>query len=205
MPDAADQKADHTTVPNGDQPAFPVRMRGYDRAAVDEELHQLRTALDFLQADRDRAVARALALEAKNGSAAPSAESAQVSATVQWLIDTAEQDAKSIRRGAEAEAAGYLDQAERLLRQRIDLIEQAQHEADNCRAQAAAEARAVVHDALEQADALLRGLRESEAALGRLFDSGALSHPMPPPRQSDERFAVPQQQTGQQQTGAPVS
>jgi cell division septum initiation protein DivIVA len=79
-----------------------------------------------------------------------------------------------------------------LLRHRVELIEQAQHEADVCRARAAEEARAIIQDALEQANALLRGLRQSDAALRELFDSGALAHSMPPPRHSAEAIA-PQQ------------
>jgi hypothetical protein len=76
------------------------------------------------------------------------------------------------------------------LRRRIELIEQAQHEADVCRAQAAEEARLIVHDALEKADALLRALRHSDAELRDMFASGAMTHRMPPPRRSaDEATA----------------
>lgn len=156
--------------------AFPTRFRGYDRDAVDQELHELRTALDYAQAERDRAVARALALETNDPT------SSQTSATVQWLIDTAEQDAQRIRAEAQQAGAEYMERAEELLRHRVELIEQAQHEADACRAQASQEARVVIHDALEKANTLLRGLLESEAALQEMFDSGALGHRMPPPR-----------------------
>lgn len=159
---------------------FPTRFRGYDRDAVHRELHELRTALEFAHADRDRAVARALALEHGD------ANNTQMSATVQWLIDTAEQDAQRIRSEAQQVAAEYTQRAEELLRCRVELIEQAQHEAAACRGQAAEEARGVIQDALEKASTLLRGLRESEQAIRELFDSGALAHRMPPPRRAAE-------------------
>jgi hypothetical protein len=160
--------------------SFPTRFRGYDRDAVDHELSELHTALEYARADRDRAVARALALE--HGDTG----SSQVSTTVQWLIDTAEQDGQRIRAEAEQAAAEYTRRAEELLRHRVELVEQAQHEAAVCRAQAAEEARAVVQDTLEKADTLLRGLRESDSALRELFESGALAHRMPPPRHAAE-------------------
>jgi len=161
---------------------FPVRFRGYDREAVDRELRELRTALDFAQAERDRAVARALTFESGD----QTSPDYQASATVQWLIDTAEQDAQRIRGEAQQAAAEYTRRAEELLRHRIELIEQAQHEADVCRAEAAEEARTVVQDALEKASTLLHGLRESEESLRAMFDSGVLSRRMPPPRRSAE-------------------
>jgi F0F1-type ATP synthase membrane subunit b/b' len=166
---------------------FPTRFRGYDRAVVDQTLFELRSALDYAQAERDRAVAHALTVE--TGTSGDTA-----SATVQWLLDTAEQDAQRIRDEAHAEAAGYTERADELLRHRIELIEQAQHEADVCRAQAAEEARLIVHDALEKANALLRDLRESEAAMQEMFASGAMTHRMPPPRRSlDEPQPMPAQ------------
>ena len=163
--------------------AIPVRFRGYDRAIVDQQLHELRSALALACAERDRAIGRARAFEVNADPALlleGSVEPSSVSTTVQWLIDTAEQDAQSIRRSAEEEAAGFLDQAERLLHQRIEMIEQAQHEAST-------EARAIVHEALEQANALLRGLRESEGALRSMFANGGLTRRMPPPRRPEER------------------
>ena len=51
--------------------AFPIRFRGYDRDAVDWELHELRVALDYAQAERDRAVARALAVEGGDRTGVP--------------------------------------------------------------------------------------------------------------------------------------
>lgn len=155
--------------------AFPIRFRGYDRDAVDWELHELRVALDYAQAERDRAVARALAFEGNDRGGPPA------SATVRWLIDTAEEDARRIRDEATLTANECTERAEELLRHRVELIDQAQREADACRAHAAEEARGLIRDALEKADTLLSGLRESEAALRRLFESGALAH-MPPPR-----------------------
>jgi ElaB/YqjD/DUF883 family membrane-anchored ribosome-binding protein len=155
--------------------AFPIRFRGYDRDAVDWELHELRVALDYAQAERDRAVARALAVEGSDRGGPPA------SATVQWLIDTAEEDARRIRDEAKKSASEITERAKELLRQRVELIDQAQREADVCRANAAEEARGVVREALEKADLLLRGLRESDAALRELFESGALTF-MPPPR-----------------------
>ena len=155
-------------------------LRGFDRDAVDQEVHELRTALDYAQAERDRAVAQTLAPET------PHPEASQASATVQWLIETAEQDAHRIRAERGEEAAQHTERAEELLRHRVELIEQAQHEADVCRAQAAEEARALIHDALEKADALLRGLRESDAALREMFADRALVHRMPPPRRPEE-------------------
>ena len=118
-------------------PTFPTRFRGYDRDAVDRELHELHSALDYAQDERDRAVARALALEAdaSNGATAPS----PTSASVQWLIDTAEQDARRIRAEAEEAARASAAQAEEMLRRRVELVEEAHHEADVCRAQAADE------------------------------------------------------------------
>jgi F0F1-type ATP synthase membrane subunit b/b' len=171
-----------------DVTAFPLRFRGYDREAVDRELHELRAALDFAHAERDRAVARALSVE--NGDQA----NAQTSATVQWLITTAEQDAQRIRAEAHAAAAEHVERAEELLRHRIELIEQAQHEADVCRAQAAEEARTIIQEALEKAGGLLRGLQESEEGLRGMFDSGILARRMPPPRISSEQtgpIAIP--------------
>lgn len=165
-------------------PSFPSRFRGYDRDAVDNELRELRSALDYAQAERDRAVARALALE--SGAVGDQA-SASASATVQWLIDSAEQDAGRIRAAAEEAAQEITERAEELLRRRVDLVEEAQHEADECRAQAAEEARQIVHEALEKASTMLRGLQESEVSLHEMFGSGALSHRMPPPRRSAER------------------
>jgi F0F1-type ATP synthase membrane subunit b/b' len=168
---------------------FPTRFRGYDRAAVDQTMFELRSALDYAQAERDRAVAHACTVE--NGMSADPA-----SATVRWLLDTAEQDAQRIRDEAHAEAASHTQRADELLRHRVDLIEQAQHEAEVCRAQAAEEARLIVHDALEKANALLHGLRESEAALQGMFASGAMTHRMPPPRRApDAQQGVPQQET----------
>jgi hypothetical protein len=166
-------------------PSFPTRFRGYDRDAVDRELHELHSALDYAQAERDRAVARALAHEnaAPSGSPAPSS----TSASVQWLIDTAEQDARRIRAEAEEAARAAATQAEEMLRRRVELVEEAQHEADVCRAQAAEEARLIVHEALEKANALLSGLQDSESALQELFAGGSLSHRMPPPRRSIEQ------------------
>lgn len=161
-----------------DDVIFPVRFRGYDRKAVDHELRELHAALEYAHAERDRAVARALTIES-GGHANNSA-----SATVQWLIDTAEQDARQIRAEAERTAAEYTARAEELLRHRVELVEQAQHEAEVCRAQGAQEAREVIQDALEKANALLRGLRDSEQALHEMFGSGALGHRMPPPRTS---------------------
>jgi hypothetical protein len=163
-------------------PAFPVRFRGYDRDAVDWELRELRTALDFAQAERDRAVARALAVENPERTGAPT------SATVQWLIQTAEEDARRIRDEAMHAAAEYTERADELLRHRVELIEAAQREADVCRAQAAEEARDLVREALEKSETLLHGLQEGEAALRRMFESGVLIHHMPPPRSpADER------------------
>jgi cell division septum initiation protein DivIVA len=177
---------------------FPLRFRGYDRDAVDQELHELRTALDFAMAERDRAVARALALE--NGEQPGGGHASE---TVRWLIDTAEQDAQRIRTEAQQAAAEYTKRAETLLNHRVALIEQAQYEADVCRASAAEEARTIVHDALEKADNLLRGLRDSEMSLRETFDSGVLSHRMPPPRRSAEEaqptFAPAARQTVAQQ------
>ena len=164
--------------------AFPIRFRGYDRDAVDWELHELRVALDYAQAERDRAVARALAVEGGDRTGVPA------SATVQWLIETAEEDARRIRDEAAQSASECTGRAEELLRHRVELIDQAQREADTCRAQAAEEARGLVRDALEKADTLVRGLRESEAALRRLFDSGALTT-MPPPRGPIDEWAAP--------------
>ncbi|GAB3443942.1 hypothetical protein [Actinophytocola sediminis] len=160
---------------SADALAFPVRFRGYDRDAVNGELHELRVALDFAQAERDRAVARALAVEGADRAGVPT------SATVQWLIDTAEEDARRIRDEARQAASECTERAEELLRHRVELIDQAQREADRCRANAAEEARSVIRDALEKADTLLRGLRESESGLRQLFANGALTH-MPPPR-----------------------
>jgi cell division septum initiation protein DivIVA len=165
---------------SADAVPFPVRFRGYDRDAVDQELHELHTALDFAKAERDRAVARVLVLE--NGDQ----PEGQVSDTVQWLIDTAEQDAQRIRTEAQQTAAEHVERAETFLNHRVELIEQAQHEADVCRAKAAEEARTIVHDALEKANNLLRSLRESETSLREIFDSGVLSRRMPPPRRSAE-------------------
>lgn len=164
--------------------AFPIRFRGYDRDAVDWELHELRVALDYAQAERDRAVARALAVEGGDRTGVPA------SATVQWLIETAEEDARRIRDEAAQSASECTGRAEELLRHRVELIDQAQREADACRAKAAEEARGLVRDALEKADTLVRGLRESEAALRRLFDSGALAT-MPPPRGPIDEWAAP--------------
>ena len=163
-----------------DNLSFPVRFRGYDRDAVDWELRELRTALDHAQAERDRAVGRALAVENRDQAGTPT------STTVQWLIDTAEEDARRIREEARQAAAEYTERADELLRHRVELIEQAQREADVCRAEAAEEARRVVREALEKADALLSGLRESEAELRRMFESGDLTHHMPPPRSPSE-------------------
>jgi len=165
---------------SADAVPFPLRFRGYDRDTVDQELHELHTALDYARAERDRAVARALALE--NGEQA----GGEASATVRWLIDTAEQDAQRIRAEARTAAAECTERAQALLSHRVELIEQAQHEADVCRATAAEEARLIVHDALEKANALLHGLRQSEASLRELFDSGVLSRRMPPPRRSSD-------------------
>ena len=162
--------------------SFPTRFRGYDRDVVDHEVRALRDALDYAQAERDRAVARALALEAGHGPASGSA-----SMTIQWLIDSAEQDAARIRAEAEEAARHASAQAEDLLRRRVALVEQAQHEADACRAQAAEEARQIIHEAMEKADTLLSGLRQSEESLQEMFGSGALSHRMPPPRRSVEQ------------------
>lgn len=159
---------------------FPVRFRGYDRDVVDQEMHELRTALDYAQAERDRAVARVLALE--NDDRANS----EASATVRWLIDTAEQDAQRIRAEAQQAAGDCTQRAEALLNHRVELIEQAQHEADVCRAKAAEEARMIVHEALDKANTLLHSLRESESSLREIFDSGVLNRRMPPPRQSTE-------------------
>jgi hypothetical protein len=174
--------------------SFPTRFRGYDRDAVDHEVRELRDALDYAQAERDRAVSRALALEAGT---ADDPASASASATVRWLIDSAEQDAGRIRAAAEEAAREVTDRAEELLRRRVELIEDAQREADECRAQAAEEARQIVHEALEKASTLLRGLQESEVSLQEMFGSGALRHRMPPPRRSTEQSrgqhaAVPQ-------------
>ena len=163
-------------------PSFPTRFRGYDRDAVDHELRELRSALDYAQAERDRAVARALALETTRDPA-----TAHTSATVQWLIDSAEQDAQRIRAEAEEAARHVNERAEGLLRRRVTLVEEAQHEADACRAEAAEEARQIVHEALEKASTLLRGLQESEVSLQEMFGSGVLSHRMPPPRRSAEQ------------------
>jgi hypothetical protein len=164
--------------------AFPIRFRGYDRNAVDWELHELRVALDYAQAERDRAVARALAVEGSDRTGVPA------SATVQWLIETAEEDARRIREEAAQSASECTGRAEELLRHRVELIDQAQREADACRAKAAEDARDLVRDALDKAETLLGGLRESEAALRRLFDSGALAH-MPPPRGPIDDRIVP--------------
>ncbi|GAB1509699.1 DivIVA domain-containing protein [Actinophytocola sp. KF-1] len=168
-------------------PSFPTRFRGYDRDAVDHELRELHAALDYAHEERDRAVARALALETAAGDPA----TAPASTTVQWLIDTAEQDAARIRAEAEDAARRVSERADELLRHRVELVEEAQREADACRAQAAQEARQIVHEALEKASTLLRGLQESEVSLQELFGSGALHHRMPPPRRSTE------QRTGQ--------
>lgn len=165
---------------------FPTRFRGYDRAAVDNELLELRSALDYAKAERDRAVGRVLAVESRSAE-----DGSQTSATVKWLIDTAEQDAERIRAAAQDAANRQTEEAEELLRHRVDLIEQAQHEADVCRAQAAADARAVVHEALDKANAMLRGLCESETALQELFGGGGLTHRMPPPRRSEEQTTAP--------------
>jgi F0F1-type ATP synthase membrane subunit b/b' len=173
---------------------IPTRFRGYDRNIVDQTVFELRSALDYVQAERDRAVAHALAVE--NGASGDSA-----SATVQWLLDTAHQDAQRIRDEAHAEAAGQTERADELLRHRIELIEQAQYEADVCRAQASEEARLIVHDALEKATALLRGLRESEAVLQEMFAGGVMAHRMPPPRRSVEEPQHRQAVVGEE--GAP--
>lgn len=170
--------------------AFPTRLRGYDRDVVDREVRELLTALEHARDDRDRAVARALALE--------HGDPAQASASVRWLIESAEKDALRIHAEAQHAAEEHTRRAEELLRHRVELIEQAQHEADTCRARAAEEARAIVHDALVRADQLLRGLRESEAALRDLFDDGGLAHRMPPPRRSVETV-VPQPAAGVQE------
>jgi hypothetical protein len=128
--------------------------------------------------------ARSLALE--TGAPGDRTTSA-TSSTVQWLIDSAEQDAQRIRAEAEEETRAVAMRAEELLRHRVDLVDEAQHEADTCRAQAAEEARLIVHDALEKASTLLRGLQESEVSLQEMFASGSLSHRMPPPRRSVEQ------------------
>jgi len=168
--------------------AIPVRFRGYDRNVVDEELHELRIAVDRLQDERDRAMARAHALEAQlNPSPVSDPATSPTSSTVRWLIDTAERDAEQIKKNAEDQVARATRQAEQLLRQRIELIDQAQHEADVCRAKAAEEARSIVEEALEQAQSLIGGLRESEAAIRELFAGGRLTQRMPPPRQSSEQ------------------
>ncbi len=173
-----------------DVPTFPTRFLGYDRAAVDHELCELLTALAHARDDRDRAVARALSLE--------HGDPAQASASVRWLIETAEQDALRIHAEAKQAAAEHVERAEALLRHRVELIEQAQHEADGCRARAAEEARTIVQDALDQANGMLCGLRESAAALNEMFAGGALAHRMPPPRQAQESLPqpVPRQEVG---------
>jgi len=162
-------------------PSFPTRFRGYDRGAVDHELHELRIALDYARAERDRAVARALALE----TGAPGGPTS-ASAAVQWLIESAEQDARRIRAESEEETRAVAGRAEELLRRRVELVDEAQQQADACRAQATEEARLIVHEALEKAAVLLRGLQESEVSLQEMFASGALSHRMPPPRSPGE-------------------
>ena len=165
-------------------PSFPTRFRGYDRDAVDHEVGELRAALNYAQAERDQAVTRALALE--NGATGGDA-TAQTSATVRWLIESAEADAGRIRAAAEETARQVTERAEELLRRRVELVEEAQHQADTCRAEAAEEARRIVHEALERANTLLRGMQESEVSLQELFGSGALSHRMPPPRRPAEK------------------
>jgi hypothetical protein len=181
---------------------FPVRFRGYDRDVVDQEMHELRAALDYAQAERDRAVARVLAVE--NDDRANS----EASATVRWLIDTAEQDAQQIRAEAQQAAGECTRRAEALLTHRVELIEQAQHEADVCRAKAAEEARTIVHDTLDKANTLLHSLRESETSLREIFDSGVLNRRMPPPRQSAEEtqpaFAPPPAGGYEQQVTQPT-
>ncbi|MFI7672281.1 hypothetical protein [Actinophytocola sp. NPDC049390] len=169
-------------VLDGFTPSFPTRFRGYDRDAVDHEVRELRSALRYAHEERDRAVTRALALETTGGQ-----DTASASTTVQWLIDSAEQDAARIRAEAEEAAQQFTEQAEDQLRRRVELVEEAQREADTCRALAAEEARQIVHDALDKASALLRGLQESEASLREMFGSGGLHHRMPPPRRSDEQ------------------
>jgi hypothetical protein len=159
--------------------SFPTRFRGYDREAVDQELRELRSALDYAQAERDRAVARAISLETAS---AGDQATASTSSAVRWLIEAAEQDAGRIRLAAEEAARQVTERADDLLRRRVEMVEEAQHEADACRAQAAAEARKIVHEALEKASMLVRGLQESEVSLQEMFGSGALSHRMPPPR-----------------------
>lgn len=166
-------------------PSFPTRFRGYDRDAVDHEVHELRTALDHARRERDRAVTRALALEAAGD---PATEPA--STTVRWLIDTAEQDAVRIRAAAEEAAQLVTGRADDLLRRRVELVEEAQREANACLAKAAGEARQIVHEALEKASALLRGLQESEVSLQEMFARGALNHRMPPPRRSTEQHGA---------------
>jgi hypothetical protein len=164
--------------------SFPTRLRGYDRDAVDQEMRELRAALDYARAERDRAVARAIALETAS---AGDPATVPTSSAVRWLIGTAEQEAERIRAAAE-EAAGHVtERADDLLRRRVEMVEEAQHEADECRAQAAAEARQIVHEALEKASTLLRGLQESEVSLQEMFGSGVLGHRMPPPRRSGEQ------------------
>jgi hypothetical protein len=179
-------------------PSFPTRFRGYDRDAVDHEVSELRAALDYAQAERDRAVARALALET---GAAGDQTPAQTSAAVRWLIDSAESDAGRIRAAADEAARQVTEQAEELLRRRVEMVEEAQHEADVCRARAAEEARRIVHEALEKASTLLRGLQESEVSLQEMFGSGALRHRMPPPRRQAEKgrgqHAAPSQPASQ--------
>ncbi len=166
-------------------PSFPTRFRGYDRDAVDHEMHELRTALDHARRERDRAVTRALALEAAGD---PATESA--STTVRWLIDSAEQDAARIRATAEEAAQLVTGRADDLLRRRVELVEEAEREANACLAKAAAEARQIVHEALEKASTLLHGLQESEVSLQEMFARGALNHRMPPPRRSTEQHGA---------------
>ncbi|MFJ6675847.1 DivIVA domain-containing protein [Actinosynnema sp. NPDC091369] len=154
---------------------FPVRLRGYDRREVDEELARtrwelarLREELEVLRTDRDGAAATADDLmreleDARSELAeyrvlhAGYSKDNAVSGCIRYLMHVARQKADAFETDARERSEQMLKRAEEVARQQAVLLDETEQETQRRLAEAEQRARRIVAQATAEASALLGG------------------------------------------------
>lgn len=165
-----------------------------DAEATTRRCDHLTETLDQTRADRDallrqyqEVAQRAEAMQAELDRLRPDPDKrlAQTPAAqlMQRMIENAEQEANLIRRAAIEQSEQLRERAEDLLRQRVELVEQTEQEAQHCLAKAADQANQIVQQAIEQSQLLLKDIQERQAAFDATYSAFEMPDLVPAPRQ----------------------
>ncbi|MFD1149338.1 DivIVA domain-containing protein [Saccharothrix hoggarensis] len=185
---------------------FRVRLRGYDRQEVDEELARLRRELDVLRVDRDAAVATADDLirqleEARSELAeyrvlhAGYSKDNAVSGCIRYLMHVARQKADAFETDARERSEQMLKRAEEVARQQAVLLDETEQETQRRLADAEQRAREIVQRATAEAGALLAGQVDQQ---DRWTPETAAALDVPVPRLTSGPLQVIQPDTEEQ-------